>query len=70
MKPDWFSFQDIPFDQMWSDDKYWFPYILENTRFMGYFHFAQDQKTILQQKFNSSIEQDDLLLDFEFEKVM
>ena len=30
MKPQWFPFDSIPFDQMWSDDKYWFPYLLNN----------------------------------------
>jgi hypothetical protein len=70
MKPEWFNYQDIPFDQMWSDDKYWFPHFLENTRFMGYFHLAQDQKTILIQKFNKSIAEDDLLQQFDFKKVM
>jgi len=39
MKPDWFSFETIPFDQMWSDDKYWFPYLLNNKLFKGAFLF-------------------------------
>lgn len=39
MKPEWFSFDNIPFDQMWSDDKYWLPYLLENKLFKGAFLF-------------------------------
>lgn len=39
MKPDWFSFENIPFEQMWSDDKYWFPYLLNNKLFKGTFLF-------------------------------
>ncbi len=39
MKPQWFSFENIPFEQMWSDDKYWFPYLLNNKLFKGEFLF-------------------------------
>lgn len=39
MKPGWFSFENIPFEQMWSDDKYWFPYLLNNKLFKGAFLF-------------------------------
>ncbi|KAI8048055.1 NUDIX hydrolase domain-like protein [Gilbertella persicaria] len=49
MKPQWFSFQDIPFDQMWTDDRYWFPFLLDNKTFAGHFHFAEDQKSVLKQ---------------------
>jgi 8-oxo-dGTP diphosphatase/2-hydroxy-dATP diphosphatase len=39
MKPKWFSFEEIPFEKMWSDDKYWFPFLLQNKLFKGNFHF-------------------------------
>lgn len=39
MKPEWFSFEDIPFSQMWSDDVYWMPFLLEGKTFRGGFHF-------------------------------
>lgn len=39
MKPQWFKFSDIPFDQMWSDDEQWFPYMLGDKPFRGKFHF-------------------------------
>ncbi len=39
MRPKWFSFDAIPFEQMWSDDKYWFPYLLHNKMFKGAFLF-------------------------------
>lgn len=41
MRPEWYTFDQIPFDQMWSDDKHWFPYILENQQFTGHFHFGE-----------------------------
>lgn len=70
MKPEWFKYQDIPFSQMWSDDHHWFPNVLQNNRFMGYFHFAQDHKTILTQRLDANIHDHDLLERFSFEQVM
>lgn len=39
MKPQWFELNQIPFQQMWSDDKYWFPYLLSGKLFRGKFNF-------------------------------
>lgn len=39
MLPKWFRITDIPFSQMWSDDEYWFPYLLKGEAFKGSFHF-------------------------------
>ena len=38
MKPEWFNIQDIPFKQMWADDKHWFPLFLEGKKFKGMRH--------------------------------
>ncbi|KAI8343633.1 NUDIX hydrolase domain-like protein [Chlamydoabsidia padenii] len=50
MRPEWFDYNEIPYPQMWSDDEQWLPYALDNKYFLGEFHFAKDQKTILGQK--------------------
>ena len=39
MRPEWFLFENIPYDQMWSDDKYWLPKLLDNKLFKGCFLF-------------------------------
>jgi 8-oxo-dGTP diphosphatase/2-hydroxy-dATP diphosphatase len=39
MKPKWFKIEEIPFDQMWPDDKYWLPLLLEGKNFRGKFYF-------------------------------
>lgn len=39
MKPQWFLQSEIPFAQMWSDDEYWFPYLLRGELFRGAFLF-------------------------------
>ena len=42
----WFSFDEIPYDQMWQDDKYWLPLLIKNRNFTGDFYF-NDKGTIL-----------------------
>ena len=39
MRPQWFSFDEIPFEQMWPDDKFYFPLLLSDTLFEGEFLF-------------------------------
>ena len=41
MKPEWFKIDEIPFDKMWPDDKYWFPMLLDNKRCEGRFVFGE-----------------------------
>ncbi|XP_074170117.1 oxidized purine nucleoside triphosphate hydrolase isoform X3 [Rhinolophus sinicus] len=46
MRPQWFPLDQIPFADMWPDDRYWFPLLLQKKRFHGYFLF-QGQDTIV-----------------------
>ena len=39
MRPAWFSYAEIPYSQMWADDEYWLPLLLENKCFTGSFIF-------------------------------
>lgn len=39
MKPKWFAEKDIPYNEMWIDDKIWFPLLLKGIKFRGYFKF-------------------------------
>ena len=43
----WFNFEDIPFDEMWGDDRYWLPLVLKGKSFKGNFYFDDERKTIL-----------------------
>ncbi|XP_048186312.1 oxidized purine nucleoside triphosphate hydrolase [Perognathus longimembris pacificus] len=47
MRPQWFHQDQIPFHDMWPDDSYWFPLLLQRKKFCGYFKF-QGQDTILE----------------------
>lgn len=39
MKPAWFSAKNLPFENMWPDDTYWFPKVLKGNILNGFFKF-------------------------------
>lgn len=42
MKPHWFHINDIPYDKMFPDDKFWLPLILEGKKIKAYFKFDEE----------------------------
>lgn len=42
MNPKWFNINDIPYSQMFPDDKYWLPLILEGKKIRAYFEFDEN----------------------------
>ena len=42
MKPEWFDIDKIPYDQMFPDDEYWLPYVLEGKKINAFFDFDED----------------------------
>jgi 8-oxo-dGTP diphosphatase len=40
--PLWTDIDSIPFDQMWADDRLWFPFLLSGRKFRGFFIFDGD----------------------------
>ena len=42
MKPTWFDINNIPFDNMFQDDKYWLPLILEGKQIQAHFKLDED----------------------------
>lgn len=49
MRPQWFDIDKIPYGQMWADDVFWFPLMLQKKKFLGYYKF-QGHDVILEQK--------------------
>ena len=43
MRPVWFEQNNLPYNEMWLDDKYWMPLFLQGKKFIGEFHFAKKQ---------------------------
>ena len=46
MKPQWFKHEDIPYEQMWVDDKYWLPLFLAGKKFQGSFKFKNFEEIL------------------------
>jgi mutator protein MutT len=39
MAPQWFAIDDIPYKEMWQDDEYWLPLVLDGKAVEGLFYF-------------------------------
>jgi len=46
MLPKWFKVNNLPFNDMWDDDKIWLPKILEGKKLKAEFTFDQEGKKI------------------------
>ena len=44
MAPKWYKLTDIPYDNMWDDDKYWLPNILSGNSLQAEFTLSKDNK--------------------------
>jgi 8-oxo-dGTP diphosphatase len=40
LAPRWFPVGEVPYDEMWPDDRHWLPLVLEGKRFSAQFEFA------------------------------
>ncbi len=41
MAPEWFTLDNIPYKNMWQDDKYWLPQVLAGDKIYGQFTFDE-----------------------------
>lgn len=48
MDPKWFAVKDIPYDDMWPDDKYWLPEALAGKFVNGSFTFGEGDSILKQ----------------------
>lgn len=46
MSPKWFNISEIPYEEMWTDDKYWLPLFLEGKKFKGNFLFDENDQVL------------------------
>jgi 8-oxo-dGTP pyrophosphatase MutT (NUDIX family) len=48
MLPRWFNESELPFDEMWPDDRIWFPHLLAGKTIKGVFRLDPTGKEILE----------------------
>ncbi len=48
MRPEWFKVNEIPYDKMWEDDKYWLPKVLNGENIEAEFEFDKEDKIVKQ----------------------
>lgn len=46
MRPKWFKINEIPYDEMWSDDIHWLPLLLDDKTFNGRFLFDENDQIL------------------------
>jgi 8-oxo-dGTP pyrophosphatase MutT (NUDIX family) len=46
MRPQWFTPETLPYDQMWSDDRVWMPRFLRGECIRGWFHFNANHQHV------------------------
>ncbi|MDD3475072.1 MAG: 8-oxo-dGTP diphosphatase [Candidatus Dojkabacteria bacterium] len=46
MKPQWFKIDEIPYDDMWSDDRCWLPTVLEGKKIKARFKFDENEEPL------------------------
>jgi 8-oxo-dGTP diphosphatase len=46
MIPGWCKLNEIPFESMWDDARYWLPFVLKGNRITASFIYKDDNKTV------------------------
>ena len=55
MKPAWFSYTDIPYEDMWEDDQYWLPRALLGEKLIGQVTFDDTDKHITEMEWQRTV---------------
>lgn len=53
MMPKWFTFDEIPYDNMWADDRHWLPRTLAGEKLLGKVWFDRTEEQIKDMKWDS-----------------
>ena len=49
MKPQWYSYSELPFKNMWINDVHWLPKVIKGEKLKATFTFNQDGSQIIKQ---------------------
>lgn len=53
-RPEWFDTDKLPFEDMWPDDRYWVPKMLDGEKFLARFYFDEEGDEILNHGFEEA----------------
>ena len=51
-RPEWFSVEEMPYDDMWPDDEVWMPKMFDGQRFEAVFRFSEDGSEVKSYEFS------------------
>lgn len=54
--PRWIDTDDLPYEEMWDDDRYWLPLLLDGQHFRGEFYFDSDGEDVLEYDLETDVE--------------
>ncbi|WP_227355509.1 8-oxo-dGTP diphosphatase [Haladaptatus salinisoli] len=54
--PRWFDFEDVPYDEMWEDDRLWMPHLFSGETFAGRFRFDAEGETLVEHDLTVGVE--------------
>uniref|UniRef100_A0A7V4E4M4 Oxidized purine nucleoside triphosphate hydrolase n=1 Tax=candidate division WOR-3 bacterium TaxID=2052148 RepID=A0A7V4E4M4_UNCW3 len=60
--PKWFEFSEIPYNDMWEDDKEWLPHLIRGDYFIGNYYFEGDK--LVKSELNL-VSEEDLLKEYQ-----
>lgn len=46
MRPQWWPIDQVPYDEMWDNDRYWLPHVINNQRFIATFAYDETGRLI------------------------
>lgn len=56
--PRWFPADDLPYDRMWEDDRYWLPHLLADEAFTAHFVFDADGDVLEEKRVQTGVDAD------------
>jgi 8-oxo-dGTP diphosphatase len=54
--PGWYPLDDLPYEEMWDDDRYWLPVMLDGERFRGEFYFDAEGEALLDHDLETGVD--------------
>ncbi|SIQ81064.1 8-oxo-dGTP diphosphatase [Haladaptatus litoreus] len=54
--PRWFDFKNVPYDEMWEDDRLWMPHLFSGVTFSGCFQFDSEGEQMVEHELVTGVD--------------